>query len=239
MATVLAQFLPLHVGNQIPWWWVYDSLFFRIQFEVPPLGIISRISKVQCFWQLWSSLPFSGSLQKGEASRTNYSWVARLCSRFGKEKPGTWDTVQYTKVMSINCIWVYYPHLMSPKRAYNSLLWSIPASKGINEGKAQVGHVESNTTMMTLCWEDYPNINFWMRCQWTKFSGNTLTDIHVGPQAHGRGRAAQNINVAMWYAELEDGTIIDGDRAGEIQKFARSIWVSFAKKGPPPPKWGQ
>lgn len=92
---------------------------------------------------------------------------------------------------------------------------------------------------MTLCREDYPNVNFWTRRQWTESSGNTLTDIHAGPQARGRGRAAQNINVAMRYAEQEDGTVIDGDRAGEIRKFARSIWVSFAKKGPPPPKWGQ
>jgi hypothetical protein len=43
----------------------------------------------------------------------------------------------------------------------------------------------------------------------------------------------------MRYAKQEDGTVIDGNRAGEIQKFARSIWVSFAKKGPPPPKWGK
>jgi len=43
----------------------------------------------------------------------------------------------------------------------------------------------------------------------------------------------------MRYVELEDGTVINGDRAGEIRKFARSIWVSFSKKGPPPSKWGQ
>jgi hypothetical protein len=43
----------------------------------------------------------------------------------------------------------------------------------------------------------------------------------------------------MRYVELEDGTVIDGDRAGEIRKFARSIWVSFSKKGPPLSKWGQ
>jgi hypothetical protein len=42
----------------------------------------------------------------------------------------------------------------------------------------------------------------------------------------------------MRYVELEDGTVVDGDRAGEMRKFARSIWVSFAKKGSPPSKWG-
>ena len=48
----------------------------------------------------------------------------------------------------------------------------------------------------------------------------------------------QGINVAMRYIELEDGTVINGDRAGDIRKFARSIWVSFSKNGPPPAKWG-
>lgn len=43
----------------------------------------------------------------------------------------------------------------------------------------------------------------------------------------------------MHYVELEDGTVIDGDRAGEIHKFARSIWVFFSKKGSLPSKWGQ
>ena len=43
----------------------------------------------------------------------------------------------------------------------------------------------------------------------------------------------------MRYVELEDGTVINGDRAGDIRKFARSIWVSFSKKGSPPSKWGQ
>ena len=87
--------------------------------------------------------------------------------------------------------------------------------------------------------EDYPNINFWTKRQWTESSSNTLTDVHAGPQSRGRARAAQGINVTMRYVELEDGTEIGGDRAGEIRKFARSIWVSFAKKGPPPTKWGK
>jgi hypothetical protein len=106
----------------------------------------------------------------------------------------------------------------------------------MNQGEAQVGHMESHTTM---CWEDYPNINFWTKHQWTEFLSNTLTDIHAGPQARGQVHAAQGINVTMRYVELEDGIAIDGNRAGEIRKFVRSIWVSFSKKGPPPPKWGQ
>ena len=64
----------------------------------------------------------------------------------------------------------------------------------MNQGEAQVGHMESHTTM---CQEDYPNIKFWTKCQWTEFLSNTLTDIHAGPQARGWVRAAQGINVTM------------------------------------------
>jgi len=87
--------------------------------------------------------------------------------------------------------------------------------------------------------EDYPNIKFWFKRQWIGFSNDHLTNAISGPQARGRSRAAQGINVTMQYVELEDGTIISGDRATEIRKFARAIWVSFSKAGTPPSKWGQ
>ena len=60
----------------------------------------------------------------------------------------------------------------------------------------------------------------------------------VGPQ-RGRARASLNVNVAMRYVETERGDLIDGDRASEIRKFARAIWVSFGKRGRAPAKWGQ
>lgn len=90
-----------------------------------------------------------------------------------------------------------------------------------------------------LSQEKYPNIKFWTKRQWTESSSDKVTDVLAGSQSRGRGRAAQGINVTMRYVELEDGTVINGDRAAEIRKFARSIWVSFSKKGPPPSKWGQ
>ncbi|KAF8813453.1 hypothetical protein BYT27DRAFT_7131552, partial [Phlegmacium glaucopus] len=43
----------------------------------------------------------------------------------------------------------------------------------------------------------------------------------------------------MQYVGMEDGTVISGDRATEIRKFAHAIWVSFSKTGGPPSKWGQ
>ncbi|KAF8236927.1 hypothetical protein L208DRAFT_1249864 [Tricholoma matsutake] len=42
----------------------------------------------------------------------------------------------------------------------------------------------------------------------------------------------------MQYVKLEDGTIIDGDRATEMRKFACSVWVLLTKNSAPPSKWG-
>jgi hypothetical protein len=61
----------------------------------------------------------------------------------------------------------------------------------------------------------------------------------AGSQSRGRARASLNVNVAMRYVERENGDLIDGDRASEIRKFARAIWVSFGKKRLAPAKWGQ
>lgn len=43
----------------------------------------------------------------------------------------------------------------------------------------------------------------------------------------------------MRYIENEDGTVIDGFRAGEIRKFARSIWIHLANSGKAPRTWGK
>ena len=41
----------------------------------------------------------------------------------------------------------------------------------------------------------------------------------------------------MRFAELEDGTIVDGHAAGNIRRCARSAWVHLANKGEAPSKW--
>ncbi|KJA27205.1 hypothetical protein HYPSUDRAFT_198479 [Hypholoma sublateritium FD-334 SS-4] len=57
------------------------------------------------------------------------------------------------------------------------------------------------------------------------------------PPARGKRRAAQGINVAMKYVELEDGTTIDGFRAAEIRRYARSLWVKMAMDNKLPATW--
>ncbi|KAF8808617.1 hypothetical protein BYT27DRAFT_6542306, partial [Phlegmacium glaucopus] len=95
---------------------------------------------------------------------------------------------------------------------------------------------EAFSTPVPPCQEDYPNIKFWFRWQWIEFSNNHIPNAISGPQAHGRSHAAQGINVTMQYVEMEDSTIISGNRATEIRKFVHAIWVSFSKTGGPPSK---
>jgi hypothetical protein len=125
--------------------------------------------------------------------------------------------------------------------AYNALLNTL---RSLPLGTTPIpGDVRANQEVFSapapLRQEDYPKIKFWFKRQWTEFSSNHPTTSTSGPQARGRSRAAQGINVSMQYVELEDGTIISGDRATEIRKFARAIWVSISKMGAPPSKWGQ
>ncbi|KJA25530.1 hypothetical protein HYPSUDRAFT_199677 [Hypholoma sublateritium FD-334 SS-4] len=47
----------------------------------------------------------------------------------------------------------------------------------------------------------------------------------------GKGRAAQGQNVKMRYLQHENGDIIDGWRASDIRRYARSIFVGFALQG--------
>jgi hypothetical protein len=43
----------------------------------------------------------------------------------------------------------------------------------------------------------------------------------------------------MRYIEGEDGNVIDGYRASEIRKFARSIWMQLANNSKAPKTWGK
>lgn len=142
--------------------------------------------------------------------------------------------MRHASVMSIN-YYIKYSLLTSSRDNYNSLLKRVSPISSSHQNNAQIVSLPATP----LSRENYPNIRFWMKRQWNEYSDDKVTDIHAGSHTRGRGRAAQGINVAMCYVELEDGTVINGDRAAEIRKFARSIWVSFSKKGAPPSKWGQ
>lgn len=103
--------------------------------------------------------------------------------------------------------------------------------------------------------EDYPDVRFWTRQDWNLASQAQVLEIDEEgevfpdpeeeeegskqplPAARGKRRAAQGINVTMKYVELEDGTIVDGFRAAEIRRYARSLWVQLALDDKLPATW--
>lgn len=114
---------------------------------------------------------------------------------------------------------------------------------------------------ITLRQEDYPNVRFWTRQDWNLAAQTQVLSVdeegeifpeideedEEGPKqplpppgpacARGKRRAAQGINVAMKYIETEDGTTIDGFRAAEIRRYARSLWVQMALDNKLPATW--
>ncbi|KAF9473243.1 hypothetical protein BDN70DRAFT_937577 [Pholiota conissans] len=129
--------------------------------------------------------------------------------------------------------------------AYNMLLNRIPASP---------------TNRPALCQKDYPNVRFWTRHDWNAATQDQVLEVDLdeegemfpepdededapkepslGPACmRGKHRSSQGINVTMKYIELEDGTVVDGFRAAEIRRYARSIWVQMALDGKLPRTW--
>ena len=115
---------------------------------------------------------------------------------------------------------------------------------------------------VTLRQEDYPHVRFWTRQEWNSAAQTPVLSVDEegeafpeldeeedgpgskqslpppGPTcARGKRRAAQGINVAMRYIEAEDGTTVDGFRAAEIRRYARSLWVQMALDNKLPATW--
>ena len=130
------------------------------------------------------------------------------------------------------------------------LLTHIPATK--------------NNHQTALRREDYPHVRFWTRQEWNAASQEQILEVSEQPDeseafpdldieegdapkellpagpvcARGKHRSSQGINVAMKYIELEDGTVIDGYRASDIRRYARSLWVQMALDNKLPKAWG-
>jgi hypothetical protein len=80
---------------------------------------------------------------------------------------------------------------------------------------------------------DYPLIKFWTKQEWMEYCNNDITSTD---KMRGKSRAAQGVNITMRFAELEDGTVVDGHVAGNIRRCARSAWVYLANTGEAPSK---
>ena len=90
---------------------------------------------------------------------------------------------------------------------------------------------------------DYPKVRYWFKKDWInrKKENSAITSINVEPSSSSshKGRGPQGINVTLRYVEDDQGNIIDGYRASEMRKFARSIWGQLAATGKAPKTWGK
>ena len=80
---------------------------------------------------------------------------------------------------------------------------------------------------------DFPLVKFWVKKSFMQGEAVTLP-----PGERGKGRASQGVNVAMRYAEDENGEPVDGYQAQYIRTWARGIWVEIAERGILRAKWG-
>ena len=87
---------------------------------------------------------------------------------------------------------------------------------------------------------DYPAVQFWNKSEWKKHIKSLKDTTTVNQKAAKKGgtRAAGGENVAMQFVEDAKGRMIDGHRAGEIRKHARSNFNDIAKWTTPPSTWG-
>lgn len=100
-------------------------------------------------------------------------------------------------------------------------------------------------------------MRFWTRQDWNSFAQERVLEVdqpeelEVSPEldedgskepspspcVRGKHRSSQGINVTMKYIELEDGGVVDGFRAAEIRRYARSLWAQMALADKLPRTW--
>jgi hypothetical protein len=89
---------------------------------------------------------------------------------------------------------------------------------------------------------DYPNVKFWTKRAWLdhhKESKDISNPTRKVGGVRGKVRSAQGENVKMLYVEDEQGNTVNGNRASDMRRVARSIWIELARTGKAPKKWGR
>ena len=78
--------------------------------------------------------------------------------------------------------------------------------------------------------DDFPAIKFWRQRDYTQYLNSKkksrgIVDPNNAPNQRGGARlAASNENVATDSIELEDGQVVEGDKAANIRKRVRDIF---------------
>jgi hypothetical protein len=82
-------------------------------------------------------------------------------------------------------------------------------------------------------------VRFWHKRDWTRHQKAKKEISYPNRTAAKRGntRAAECENVMMLYVEDMKGNPIDGNRASEIRKVSRALFIQFAHAGVAPKTW--
>ena len=93
----------------------------------------------------------------------------------------------------------------------------------------------------TLDQRQYPKIRYWFKQAWTDQQKQDIGMTKVGKSSTRAGgkKSTPGQNVTMRYVEDQFGVVVDGYRASEMRKCARSIWNCLAQSGKAPKKWGK
>jgi hypothetical protein len=97
-------------------------------------------------------------------------------------------------------------------------------------GSDTIPTVTSTSKPPSLKKDDFPDIKFWRQRDYTQYlnskkKSRSIVDPNNAPYQRGGTRlASSNENVATDYIELEDGQVVEGDKAANIRKRVRDIF---------------
>jgi hypothetical protein len=125
------------------------------------------------------------------------------------------------------------------RSAYDTLVQTVPQALAVANPFNLTVPTAVATPDLSLRQSDFPHVKFWHKRDWTAFQKDSRGLSSLGRRGAERGkvRASQGENVTMLFVENKDGEPIDGHRATEIRRIARSIWAAFAKSGRAPKSW--
>ena len=98
----------------------------------------------------------------------------------------------------------------------------------------------SRPPLPLLSQHDYPHVKYWEKKVWRTFAGarKDTSELQIKSSSRGGTRSSKGENVMMLYIEDANGVPVDGNIAGDIREFARSIWRSLYERGMAPTTWG-
>jgi hypothetical protein len=89
---------------------------------------------------------------------------------------------------------------------------------------------------------NYLGIKYWKKETWKVHKKKLRDSLKISNQQSGSWggvRSAQGNNIMMQYLEEVNGTMVNGNKAGNIQEHTCTIWRGFYTKGIVPVRWGE